>query len=206
MKNTLLLASKSLPRQKILQEATIPFTVIEQNADESQCDRSLPFAQLLASLAVHKMNHACVPQGEEDEICFVLTVDSMVQTREGTVLGKPRDKESARAMIQASRRGGTVASAFCLDKKIFNNGAWVLETRKQRCVSASFELDIPDAWIENYLNIQDDYINIAGALNIEGYGMQFLKNLHGSYSTALGLPIYEVREELESLGFFEMVP
>ncbi len=203
MKNILLLASKSASRQKILQEADIPFKVIEQDADEEQCDRTLPFAQLLAAIAVHKMNHARVSPASEGEHCFVLTVDTMVLTHEGTVLGKPRDKETARAMIQASRRGGIVASAFCLDKKIFKNNAWILETRKQRCVRASFELDMPDAWIEHYLDVQDDYTTIAGGLSIEGYGMQFLTTVHGSYSTALGLPIYELREDLESLGFFE---
>ena len=206
MKHVLLLASKSLPRQKLLQEAHIPFMVIEQHADEAQCDWALPFEHLLGSIAVHKMNHAVLAQGHEGETCFVLTADSMVQTNEGTILGKPRDKEEARAMIQAAREGGTVASAFCLDKKVCKNHSWVVETRKQRCVSASFELAISDAWIETYLEQEPHYTTIAGGLSIEGCGMQFLKSLQGSYTAALGLPMYELREELELLGFFEMVP
>lgn len=202
MKNILLFASKSLPRCELLQKAQIPFCVIAQNADEAQCDWGLPFAQLLASIAVHKMNCAVLPEGKEGEHCFVLTVDSMLQTNEGTILGKPTSKEDAIKMIQASRKGGVVASAFCLDKKIFKNGAWQIEQRIERFVRATYVLDFPDHWIEKYFEEYPEYCTIAGALNIEEYGMQFVKTVCGSYSTAIGLPLYELREALELLNFF----
>ncbi len=203
MKNTLLFASKSVPRRELLQKVQIPFSIIAQDADESQCDWALPFPQLLASIAVHKMNHVILPEGKEDEHCYVLTVDTMLQTLEGTVLGKPSSKEAATKMIQASRDGGVVASAFCLDKKIFKNDEWIVDQRIQKYVSAKYVLDFPDSWIEKYFEEYPEYLNIAGALIVEEYGMQFVKTIDGSYSTAIGLPLYELREALESLNFFE---
>lgn len=206
MNNILFLASKSVPRRQLLQTAQIPFQVIDQNADESQCDWGLPFAQLLASIARHKMNHVIVPVGKENEPCFVLTVDTMLQAHDGTILGKPQSKKDAIAMIQKSRNGGIVASAFCLDKKLFKNGSWSVEQRIEKYVSAQYVLDFPDQWIATYLEEFPEYESIAGALNIEEYGMQFLQSIHGSYSTAIGLPLYELRESLESLDFFDVSP
>ncbi len=203
MKNILLFASKSAPRRELLQKTQIPFTIIEQNADESQCDWALPFPQLLASIALHKMHQVILPEGKEGEHCFVLTVDTMLQAQDGTILGKPSCKEAAIKMIQASRDGGVVASAFCLDKKIFNNGSWIVDQRIQKYVSANYILDFPDSWLEKYFEEYPEYLNIAGALNIEEYGMQFVKTINGSYSTAIGLPLYELRESLESLDFFD---
>lgn len=202
MPHTLLVASKSLPRRTLLEQAKIPFVLIEQNADERQCDWSLPLAQLLEAIAVHKMNHAVMlPQHEKAEQ-FVLTVDTMLQSKSGIILGKPATKEGAVKMIQESRDGGVVGTAFCLDKKKYDKGRWRVEHRVLKYVSASYVLDFPDYWIESYFEQFPDYLTIAGALNIEDYGMQFLKIIQGSYSAAIGLPLYELREALESLNFF----
>lgn len=184
-------------------QAHIPFKLIAQDADESQCDYGLPFVQLLESIAVHKMNHVLMPSGVHDENAFVLTVDTMIQDGHGMVYGKPENKATAFKCIQALRDNpGVVGTAFCLDKKKFQHGTWHVTERIIRYVDATFVLDIPDHWIEIYLEQFPDFINIAGALSIEGFGAQFLKTLNGSYGTALGLPLYELREILESLGFF----
>lgn len=45
--------------------------------------------------------------------------------------------------------------------------------------------------------------NSAGALFVEGFGAQFVKEVNGSYSAIIGLPMFEVREALEQIGFFD---
>ena len=202
MQHTLLFASKSLPRRQLLEQAKIPFNIIEQHADEAHCDWALPFPTLLESIAIHKMNHVILPEGKEGEQCFVLTCDTMLQSKKGTILGKPTSKEHAVAMIKESREGGVVASVFCLDKKIVKNSSWQVAERITKYVDVRYTLDFPDTWIERYLEEYPEYLNIAGALNIEDYGMQFVKTIEGSYSTAIGLPLFELREALEKLGFF----
>lgn len=202
MSNTLLFASKSLPRRKLLEQAKIPFVIIEQDADERQCDWSLPFPKLLEAIAVHKMDHAILSHVNNDKEQFVITVDTMLQSHHGTILGKPTHKDAAIEMIKESRHGGVVGTAFCLDKKRYFNNQWNIDQRIVKYVQASYILDFPDYWIERYFEQFPDYLTIAGALNIEEFGMQFLKSLNGSYSTAIGLPLYELREALESLGFF----
>ncbi|MDZ4154758.1 Maf family protein, partial [Methylicorpusculum sp.] len=60
---------------------------------------------------------------------------------------------------------------------------------------------VEDTAIDYYL---DNSIGMgtSNAIAIEGFGEQFLKKITGSYSTVIGLPLFEVRQALDELGFF----
>ena len=60
-KNILLLGSKSASRKLLLEESLIPYQVVEQEADESECDWGLQLQQLTQSIARHKMDHVVMP-------------------------------------------------------------------------------------------------------------------------------------------------
>lgn len=202
-KNTLLLASQSAGRQQLLREAQIPFSVIAQNADENAaCDWKLPFETVLKAIALSKMVHAQLPAGKKDNVCFVLTADTMGQDNECVIHAKPLDKMDAIKKIKALRPVGICGTAFCLDKKRFNGDEWEIEERIMECITAKYIFDMPDDWIEKYLQATPNYLQLSGGLSIEGYGAQFLKSINGSYTTILGLPMFEVREALQKLNFF----
>lgn len=202
-KNILLLASKSKSRQMLLRQMAINFMVIEQSADEAACDWNLSLDQVVQNIAHFKMEHALLPAGKvEGEVCFVLTADTLSQDSTGRLQGKPLDKSDAIEKIRASRAGNNLSTAFCLDKKVWKDGFWHLEKRISQVVSASYVFDIPEGWIETYF--KNSYgMQCAGAIAIEDFGGQFLKNVTGSYSTIVGLPQFELRQALETLGFFE---
>ena len=202
MKNTLYLASKSESRRLLLQESKIPFTLIEQDANEMACDWGLPLEKLVLTIALYKMDHAILPPGTEDQIIFVITADTLTQDLQGTIHGKPIDYDDAVNKIKSLRAGFRVYTGFCLDKKIFENGAWRLVERHTQCVGAHGNFAIPDNWIATYLAQQPRILDVAGAMAIEGFGMQFLESVDGSYSAIIGLPLTEVRQALEKLGFF----
>ena len=42
----------------------------------------------------------------------------------------------------------------------------------------------------------------SNAIAIEGCGGQFLQWVRGSYTTIVGLPMFELREALEEIGFY----
>lgn len=201
IKNILLLGSKSASRQKLLNEAKIPFTLIEQDVDETKCDWALPLEQVVESIALYKMQHLILPEGKEGDIAFVLTADTLSQDQEGSINGKPTDRTDAIAKIKAARNGSRLVTAFCLDKKIFRNNAWETEKRIVQCVHAEYQFLIPDHWIDIYID-NSPALNASNAIAIEDFGSPFLKTLTGSYSTIVGLPLYELREALESLDFF----
>jgi nucleoside triphosphate pyrophosphatase len=199
--NKLLLASGSSSRKFLLEQAGIPFEVISQRADESQCDWGLPLQQLVQHLAVYKMDHVIMPKGSEGEIAFVLTADTLSMDADGVIHGKPINRDDAIKKIKALRKGGTCGTGFCIDKKIFTNGIWKTEKRIIGFAKADHVFDVPDHWIKQYIESgQSD--GVSGGIRIEGEGAQFLKSLNGSYSAVVGLPLYEVRQALNELGFF----
>ncbi len=199
--NKLLLGSSSKSRQMLLNEALIPFTMVGHTADEDKVDKSLPFKELLSEIARYKMDHVELPLGKEGDFIFVLTADSMGMDGNGVVHGKPKDKEDAIYKIKALEKESVTGTAFCLDKKIFKDGLWQKSQRIEKYVEARYKFTVSDAWLEKYL--EHSWAMIAsGAIAIELYGNQFLEYVDGSYSTIVGLPMYELREALETIGFY----
>lgn len=200
---TLYFGSKSEPRKMLLEEAQIPFMVISQNADESQCDWGLPLPQLVLNIALYKMQHVILPDGTQDgDICFVLTADTMSHDKTGKIHGKPVDRADAIAKIKATREGSFLCTAFCLDRKVWREEKWEIEERVADIVSAEFSFIIPDEWIDTYLE-KVPFLDVSGGIAVERYGNQFLKTVQGSYATIIGLPLFEVRQALEKLGFYK---
>ncbi|MBT3455721.1 hypothetical protein HN446_01525 [bacterium] len=202
-KHVLLLASGSDSRKNLLEESGIPFKVITQNADESKCDWTLPIEQLVVEIARLKMEHAILPEAKEGDVCFVVTADTMGKDPEGKIHGKPVDRYDAIEKLKGLRNGPVVTvSAFCLNKNVFKDGKWKTIERKEVCSSAEHFFMVPDKWIDTYLEKSWGYKG-SGAIAIEHFGEQFSKDIKGSYSTIRGLPLFELRETLEELGFYE---
>ncbi len=200
MKQTLYLGSKSPSRQMLLKEAGIPFILLDQSADESMCDWTLPLEQVVKAIALYKMEHVLLPVGAEGDEIVVLTADTLSQDKNGKIEGKPENRDDAVRQLKAARNGSRLCTAFCLDKKRFTKGQWVLVHRIAQVVRAEYEFMVPDEWLDRYLaNVA--VLNCANAIAIEAYGNQFLKTVQGSYSTIVGLPMFEVREALAELGF-----
>lgn len=201
-KNMLLLGSSSVSRQQLLTAAKIPFSVVPQSADETKCDWGLSLPQLVESIALHKMAHVILPAGSNDgQQCFVLTADTLTQDADGTIQGKPVDRADAIDKIKRARGGSVLFTSFCLDKRVWIRGSWEIEQRIQKTVGAAFLFVIEDRWIDYYLD-NSIGLSTSNAIAIEGFGDQFLKKLTGSHSTVIGLPLFELRQALDELGFF----
>lgn len=199
--NILYLASKSQSRKTLLTKAGIPFELLEQDADEAQCDWTLPLAAVVESIARFKMEQVIGPHKQEGTIIFVLTADTLSVDNTGKIRGKPTDLDHAVAMIKAARGPNNVCgTAFCLDKKIMKNGGWHTQQRIIGYAQATYHIDIPDAMIEDYIK-KADALNGAGAIKIED-GAQFVKSIQGSYTAIIGLPMFELRQALQEIGFY----
>lgn len=202
-KNILLLGSNSHSRKMLLNDARIEFIEVAHGADEEAVDKSLDFKSLLQEIARHKMNHVIVPAAEKDgDLCFVLTADSMVQDSTGTVHGKPVDRADAVQKIKALSGKSLTGTAFCLHKKRFINGFWHTEKVKEGVVITECLLDISDNWLDRYFENTRSLDGAAGGIAVELYGSQFLQSINGSYTAVLGLPMFELRQALDELGFW----
>lgn len=197
----LYLGSTSASRQMLLQEAQIPFQCVTQTADETLCDWALPLKQLVEKIALYKMEHVILPLGNEGERRFVLTADTLSQDMDGTIHGKPKDRQDAIDKIRRARAGSRLCTAFCLDVRNYQSSVWYIEKRICVAVSAEYIFDVPEEWVEIYLE-KSMGLHASNAIAIEGFGGQFLKSVHGSYTTIVGLPMFEVRQALEEVDFF----
>ena len=208
MNKKLYLGSQSHSRQELLKTAGFEFEVVYQDADEQACDWGLPLQKLLESIAIQKMQHLILPDGKDGDSCFVITADTMGMDVEGNISGKPLDRAEAIEKLKSYRAGAQAGTGMCIDRKKWIDGAWVNEKRILSYAGATYVFDVPDKYLEQYLDDLPKFTGVtctqvSGGVAIEGYGNRFLKFLDGSYTAVVGLPLYEVQQSLEALGFFD---
>lgn len=203
---TLYLASDSAARKELLAAAGIPFTLIRHQADETQVDLTLPLEQIVTHLAVLKMEHVLVPSGRvEGQTVFVITADTLTtKGLEGQqqILGKPKDRDDARRMIKVSRDGSITGTGFCIQKRQWQNNQWVVVDQRTGYDETWIMIDIPDDFIDYYLD-RIPFLTVSGAIRVQGICEQFTKEMRGSLSAIMGLPMYKVREVLCAMNFYK---
>lgn len=199
----LYLGSKSRSRQELLCNAGFTFELVHQDADETVCDWNLPFKDIVAGIARYKMEHVVLPAATASSECFVLTADTMTCDAAGSIHGKPNDREDAIRQIKSAKDNVITGTAFCLEHKQWHDGCWHTKKHVEGYAQGACSYVVPDRWLETFLEQPFVYTS-AGALFVEGFGTQFVKEVHGSYSAIIGLPMFEVREALEEIGFFDV--
>jgi len=202
MQHRLYLASDSFGRKNLLKEANISFETLSHSADESSCSLDQLLEQLVRQLAVLKMDHVSIPNGQEGDIVFVLTADTMTVDCNGTMLGKPLSIEHAYQMIRSFRNGSIVGTAFCLVKKRYENKQWITVEQIVDYDEAQCVIDIPESFLQSYVNIIP-VLTMSGGCSIMTYGEQFLKKINGNYSAVLGMPMFKLREALFTMNYYE---
>jgi septum formation protein len=206
MNNKLYLASASKKRKELLQDAGIVFEVVSHGADEQACVWVGDLAKLTSHLAQVKMKAVVLPVPKEHDECFVLTADTLVKHGD-EIIGKPRDYHDAVAIIKRVRDGVDCSTGFCIEKRAWHDGMWhqreqFIGSAQGWCSLAIHDDEIDAYFTDLYTYSGFDYLKLAGAFSITGYGAQFLKEVRGSYTAILGLPMDHVRAGLKTLSFF----
>ncbi len=118
----------------------------------------------------------------EREDCVVLAADTTVVV-DGDILGKPVSLEDGRSMLsRLSGRSHTVITALCLHTRRD-------VTLKSVATSVLF-VDLDPPVCEAYLATEEPW-DKAGGYGIQGLGGAFVKEIRGSYSNVVGLPLAE---------------
>jgi septum formation protein len=196
----LYLASQSRIRHQLLQEAQIPFIVIDHNADERSISWTGPIEAVATAISQLKMASIQLDSNKFPHEVILLTADTLTADLEGNLYGKPADLQEAIEMVKQLRKGSVVSTAFCLQKRSFKNGIWDIAAQYCQAVTARCEFILQDHEVMDYFSKQPSALQAAGALTIEGYGNQFLKSVNGSYSTILGLPMFELQQALNKFN------
>ncbi|MFH1832201.1 MAG: Maf family protein [bacterium] len=205
--DTLYLGSQSQSRKKLLEETGYTFKVLDHTSDEQITTHTEhDFSNYVLAIAQHKMDSLILPEHDAHktgDTIFVLTADTMVRTKNShQVFGKPRDKEHALYMLQTYRNEAVeVATGCCLERKKWENGAWVRDETRAWTTVASVEFVVGQDDVDLFIKQVPLVMHAAGAAIIEGFGQNFCKSIQGAYSSIMGLPMFELRQVLKDLGF-----
>jgi len=202
-KDILYLGSQSKPRQKLLELAGIDYKVLGHKSDECSVDLKDDFKDYVLSIAKDKMDNIIFPLGKQDEKNFVLTADTLVKTEKtNQILGKPKDIQDAKRMLRLlQKESALVITGCCLEKKVFKNGEWITKDKNYWTTKTIVEFCVDEDKLDWYLQKMPQALNACCAGIIEEYGQGFLKSVNGSYTSVLGLSLYELRQALKKMGF-----
>lgn len=182
MKNTnIILASQSPRRKQLLEQIGIFPVCMPVDIDETKKNEETPF-EYCKRLSQEK---AQMGWQKSNKKALVLGSDTIV-VLDGKTLGKPKDKEDAFRMLEMlSNTTHQVITAVSI----------VFEKKQKTIVSISdveFRALNSDE-IKHYIS-SNEPMDKAGSYGIQGLAAQFIKNISGSYSGIMGLPLYETAE------------
>jgi len=174
------LASASPRRRELLEQVGVTFSVLIVDVDERQLPGEVP-ADYVTRLALAKARAGKFLL-DADNTCPVLGADTIV-VADDTMMGKPRDREHAVAMLQGlSRRTHQVISAVAL--------AGLREAIRLSISAVTFRT-LTAAECQAYWETGEP-LDKAGGYAIQGRAAQFVERLEGSYSGVVGLPLFEI--------------
>lgn len=203
----LYLGSQSSSRRQLLEWAGLPFTTLTHNCDEKSIAFNGDPEEHVIAIARGKMANLELPCAQTiGAKIFVLTADTLIfTTHSGQILGKPEDKADAIRILQIlQKEPALVVTGSSLVVYEWNGAesAWKMTHEKNWATGATVEFIVDDHSMEWYFEQMPEAMHGCGAGILEKYGQGFLKAINGSYSAVLGLPLFELRQELQNLGFF----
>jgi septum formation protein len=180
---SLILASSSEIRRRLLANAGIAAEVISPDVDETAFRNSLapavPVAEIAESLAEAKARAISAHRPAD----HVIGADQIL-VLDNTIYAKPRDLAEARRHL-ASLRGKT--HTLITAAVVLRDGQ-LLAT-----ITDSADLvmrDFSDAFLDRYLaSAGSDVTGSVGAYRLEELGAQLFDSIDGDYFTILGLPL-----------------
>lgn len=185
----LILASSSPRRRELLaQIGIVPDAVMAADIDETPLKDEEP-RRLVRRLAAGKARVVA----EQRPDAFVLAADTIVAVG-SRILGKPVDAADAERMLRLmSGRAHKVMTGVCLIAPGGRIGERLSEARiKFRRLS--------DAEVAAHLEA-GEWADAAGAYKIQGVAGADVAHLSGSFTTVVGLPLFETRNLLTGLGW-----
>ena len=193
----LLLASSSPRRKELLTLAGVSFEIRVPDVDETPRANESP-VNMVKRLALEKAKAVWVNEMGGKGSGLILAADTTVVNSKDQILGKPRNKKEAMAMI-ASLQGKIhrVYTGYAIIEVV--NGE--LQAQKSKSVQTKVYIrELSGAEIKVYVN-RGESMDKAGAYAAQGFGMTIIQKIEGSYTNVVGLPMAEVLDDLKQLGW-----
>ena len=196
--STLILASASAVRARLLRQAGVTLEIHPAKIDESEVKRSMSARKLgadavsgaLAELKAVRVS-AAYPNG------LVLGCDQILEF-DGRLIDKAANLTEARALLRELRgKEHSLVTACVLAK----DGAPVWR-RLERC--KLWMRPFGDEFLDEYLQAEgDDVLGSVGCYHLEGRGIQLFERVEGDYFSVLGLALIPLLAALREHGIIE---
>ena len=191
---SIILASKSEVRKKILDENNIKCTVEPSNLDEYEVKKSLinqgATPELISkNLAELKANK--VSQKRLGEI--VLGADSVIDLN-GQLISKPINRKEAMSILTSlNGKSHFLISSVCisLDGKMIWNYTEKAEMKMKNFTKEELQ--------EYLTKISDKNLYSYNVYQIEGEGKKLFSEIKGNVDTIMGLPVKNIKKYLENI-------
>ena len=188
-KEEIVLASGSPRRKELLEQIGISFTIHKSEKEEEKPEGSPD--QVVMELAGQKASEAAAFCAEGT---IVLGADTVISLG-GSILGKPRDREDAKRMLQEIQgKTHQVYTGVCL-LRLWQGRR--LEERFYACTDVSVAAMCPEE-IERYLDT-GEYEDKAGAYGIQGKFAPFIREIRGDFYNVVGLPLHQLYIHLKGM-------
>lgn len=185
----IILASRSPRRKEIFELLGLKFDIETADADErSDIKDPALLVETLASRKGEALIHKRLSEGMDNDGILFVACDTLVSV-DGEILGKPRDREHARQMLE--QLSGKVHSVY--------SGIYLCINGRSVVRHAATEVEFAEmsaSEIERYLDSGEPY-DKAGAYAVQGKAAIHIKGLKGDYFNVVGLPVNLVYETLK---------
>jgi septum formation protein len=190
----IILASASPRRRELLSQVGITADVHAVDIDESQ-KQDEPVLDYVVRLAKEKAQRGFEVVKNPEKLP-VLGSDTIVEI-DGELLGKPESRQHAKEILmRLSGRKHYVHTAVA----IVMGGNTLFKVNSTEVLFKTLRAQEIESYVAS--GEADDK---AGAYGIQGLAAQFVKNINGSYSGVMGLPLFETVVLLEQCGIQPLV-
>ncbi len=180
LNNKIILASKSLRRQQLMNLLEVDFKIIEPDLIET-FNHNLDLEAAVMDLAFQKAQAVALKSHLTIGADTVVIIDNQI-------LGKPKNKIEAFSILkQLSGKVHQVITGVCFlyneKKLLFYEKTYVLMYQ------------LSDQEILDYINKEEPY-DKAGAYGIQGHGGLLVKEIIGDYYNVVGFPLGLIKRQL----------
>jgi septum formation protein len=184
----IILASKSPRRKKLLKQIGLVFRTKSFDVEEN-LTQNLPPAKLAKKLALQKLEAA----KSQIKNSVIITADTIV-VLEGEILGKPKNKREAVAMLKKlSGAKHHVYTGFAVYNGVTDE---LIADYEKTCVAFR---ELSEKEIREYV-ASGSPLDKAGSYGIQDdYGAVFVRKISGCYYNVVGLPLAKVYLALQKV-------